>query len=336
MNPGHDDQQLMLPLRERGQFRDALARAFHTTARINSVLDAIGFPMDHRGAVVDGNSADIIWNALFVEFDGGALYDGYRRLLSEVHAVYEGNPVFRRLVQAYPPPPEPEPEPEPQPLVVREPECTRDRHVMIRASSPEERRQAEALLAGTGAEPDRVWTSNNVTLFRINSDRAEKVLYHLEQTDLLWTMIEPGQPTYLLSEITVFGPDGRGFRHSDVPAVQRVGELAEQTMEHYPPSERRNVVTDRIGRDGQGERVPAAASLHDAHVPDGARLRIGHETRRSGAKALSREEKIAFKQHLQEQKALDEHRMRAVLEVIGFPVHEVNLAQAPALALIIH
>jgi hypothetical protein len=303
---GDDVEPLQLSLQERGRFRAALAHAFHTVARVNSVLDAIGFPLAHRQSVREGNDPETIWDGIFNQLDVGALYDGYRLLLDYVHGVYEGNPVFRELNRAHPAVPqraeraepvEPVEPAEPQPAVAPqgEPaaERTQDHHVMIRAANEYERQEAEQLLSEMDAAPSRVWTSNHVTLFRIDSERADKVLHRLDQSDLVWTMIEPGQPTYLLSQLTVHGPDGRAFRFTDVPAQSTVGDIAAQTMENYPQTERRGTVTDRIGADGQGERLPADATLDEARVPDGAHLRVGHEVRAGAVNPLYREEALA-------------------------------------------
>jgi hypothetical protein len=291
---GEDVEPLQLTPQERGRFREALTQAFHTVARITSVLDAIGFPLEHRQGLRESTDPAAVWIEIFNQLDAGALHDGYRLLLEHVHGVYGGNPTFRELQRAHPPVPVQieRTEPEDVPAAPRA-ERTQDHHVMIRAANEHARQEAEYLLNELDAAPSRVWTSNHVTLFRIDSERADKVLHRLDHSDLVWTMIEPGQPTYLLSQLTVHGPDGRAFRFTDVPAQSTVGDIAAQTMENYPRTERRGTVTDRIGPDGQGERLPADASLDEARVPDGAHLRVGHEVRAGAVNPLYREEALA-------------------------------------------
>jgi hypothetical protein len=121
-------------------------------------------------------------------------------------------------------------------------------------------------------------STNLVTLFRLGTSDEARVRRAMADSDLAWTVAAPGQPSYLLSHLIVQGPDGRSFRFTDVPASTIVAGLAADTLAEYPGQDiARATVTDRVQTDGQGERLSPEATLDDAGVRDGDRLRIGFE-----------------------------------------------------------
>jgi Effector-associated domain 1 len=279
---------LILEPRDRGRLLRALAHAFHTAERVEGVLDEINFPLDHRPNFA---SPDATWQAVLRDRDAGVMADGYRSLLGHVIVAYPANRTFQSLAEAYAPDllqPTTEPDPSADPQG-GQPEggC----HVMIRTRGVRGRQDAMDQLRGFGLEPQEVWATSQVALFRVDHDPLE-IQSALDTTELDWTVIPPGGPTYLLSQLIVQGPDGRYFRHTDVPAQDTVGDVAADTLGHYPDPVGRATVTDAIGPDGQGERLPPDVTLHDAGVHDGDHLRVGYQTHAGAVNPQYRHEAI--------------------------------------------
>jgi hypothetical protein len=99
------------------------------------------------------------------------------------------------------------------------------------------------------------------------------------------TIVAPRLPDYLLHQLYIEGPDGRLFRVTDVLAEQTVGDLTADVVEEYGadfPDATRPVVVDHVGPDGQGRRLDLSATLDEAGVQEGDRMRVGFEARAGG------------------------------------------------------
>ena len=141
------------------------------------------------------------------------------------------------------------------------------------------------MLSELGLEPQEQWSTAYAVSFRVNSDSTDDIRSELEQTDLGWTMVPPGQRDYLLRALYVEGPDGRQFRVSDAPAQQTVGNLAAEVIDQYAdnlPGHGRAVVVDRVDPDGRGHRLAPDATLEEAAVSEGDLMRVGFEARSGG------------------------------------------------------
>lgn len=86
---------------------------------------------------------------------------------------------------------------------------------------------------------------------------------------------------YLLSELTVFGPDTTPYRLQSVPATATPGDISAAIVDQTAPmSGRRNAirtVIDSESDDGDTDRLDPDKTLHENKVRDKGRLRVGVE-----------------------------------------------------------
>jgi hypothetical protein len=160
--------------------------------------------------------------------------------------------------------------------------------LFVRADSEVEREQILDLLRSRGLDARLADATNVVTRFELGADDAAAARRALAETDLGWTVVPPGGPAYLLSNLIVEGPEGRSFRFTDTPAATTVSDLAADTIAEYPVERigpARPTVTDRVGPSGQAERLDPDETLHGAGVRDSDRLRVGFERRAGGGSA---------------------------------------------------
>jgi hypothetical protein len=257
------------------RFLTSLRDSFHTSSRINGVLDDIGFPAGQRPAG-DG-TPEGTWREVLHELDAGLIQDGYRTLLEIALERYSHNPTLVELAQRYAPE-----------LVngngdghapgVGQDVDQQTSYALIRAEDEATRSSAQQFLAAQGLGPTEMWSTNHVTLFALREPDAMRVRELLGNSDgLEWTVVPPGGPTYLLSQLTVQGPDGRYFRFTDTPAQLTAADLAADTLAEYPDQGmNRSSVIDLVQANGQGVRLAPDTTLHDAHVRDGDQLRVAY------------------------------------------------------------
>jgi hypothetical protein len=158
-------------------------------------------------------------------------------------------------------------------------------HVIIQASTEESRVRAERTLRELGLNPVEQWSTGLAVSYRVSSDDTGQVRSLMQQTDFDWTVVAPGLRDYLLRQLYVEGPDGRRFRITDAPAQQTVGNVAADVVEQYGadfPGTVRPAVVDHVSPDGQGRRLDPSATLDEAGVQDGDRMRVGFQARAGG------------------------------------------------------
>lgn len=307
------------------ELRTAIANVFDNDTAAANVLGRVGFPQNQR-PTWDGNPEQV-WTRIFTLLENGIIQFPQRELLRAALVVYPFNPVFRTLAIRYqlvqPDEPEADDSPVPdetaagghddqaartQPLQVvnlpaeapaatdAQPEQAQETcHVIVRASSEEERTAAADILAALGLDPRDVWATAYATSFRVNSDNASAVRGLLDPTDMSWVVVPAHANDYLIRELYVSGPDGRRFRLVDAPAQQTVADVAAGIMAQYGPSfagKSRPTVMDRVRPDGQGERLSPDATLHDAGVRDGASLRLGFEATAGAVNPLDHQDAL--------------------------------------------
>jgi hypothetical protein len=130
-----------------------------------------------------------------------------------------------------------------------------------------------------------------------------------ERPDLGWTLVQPGQPDYLLRHVFVEGPDGRLFRFNDVPASSTVGSVAAEMVDYYTdelPGRDGPTVVDAVGVDGAPRRANPDNTLHDEGVSEGSRLRVGFQRRAAAVNPLDRRDAL-FGVRNQLQEYVDAH-----------------------------
>jgi hypothetical protein len=267
-------------------FRAALIHAYHNAERLEQILDDIQFPRERWPVVPAGTAnTDRAWRDVFTDLREGILPDGFRTLLTTVLHNYPHNQTFRDLATRHASQLVNGDEPTPR---------TDSCYVFIRANSDQERQVAEEYLEGQGLAPGAVMSTNLVTLFRLGTSDEARVRRAMSGSDLAWTVVTPGQPYYLLSHLIVQGPDGRSFRFTDVPASTTVAGLAADALAEYPSQDTtRATVTDRVQANGQGERLSPDATLDQAGVTDGDRLRVGFEARAGAINPIYQNDALA-------------------------------------------
>ncbi len=311
--------EVVLETPDRARLRRALVGAYHNAERIESVLQDIGFPPGF--ALPQVENIENIWQGILHELDQGRLVEGYRTLLAVVLERYPANDVFLAIATRYfpdllgieagaltggtgggveetagQPPADPPTGAEVMSEASAVPTKTSTNcHVIVRAATERQRQEALDFLTAANLHPSEVYSTNHVILFEVAQDDASGVRETLDDSELIWTVVPPGGPAYLISHLIVQGPDGRSFRFTDVPAQTTVSEIAADTLAQYPDDGvRRGTVTDQVQPDGQGVRLDPQSTLHRARVRDGAHLRVGHETNAGAvdpiyhAEALSR------------------------------------------------
>ncbi|WP_433362883.1 hypothetical protein ACQPZX_31125 [Actinoplanes sp. CA-142083] len=154
--------------------------------------------------------------------------------------------------------------------------------VLVSVRSVAELEEAERQLRDLGLEPTFRTASTRTTTFEVNSPDVAHVTFVLEGSELEWTVAGPDQPDYVVSELSLQGPDGRRFIARDTPALRTLREVAEGMIsEHYSGTASGgaigNPVVDRIGLDGEPRRADLDQTLDEADVQDGEQIRLGFE-----------------------------------------------------------
>lgn len=250
---------------DRAEFLQAVAGVGSTEDSARTLLQAIGYPIQHLPA---WSRPTDWWSQIFTDFDNGIAIEPYRRLIIALARRYQGNRVFLRLQTQYATP-APETE-EAAPAT-----C----HVIVRASDEAERAEAQSTLREIHLEPREVWSTEHAVSYAVNSTDAAQVRQALANTSLGWTVVPPGRPDYLYRELIVQGPDGSRFMLVDAPAQQTFRNVAGEVVAQYGPDfadASRPTVVDHV-RGDEAERVNPDDTLHEAGVQDGDQLRVAFE-----------------------------------------------------------
>ncbi len=299
-------RDIVLSDEERFDVLEQMARIYRTEADAWTVLAQIRFPRNHLPVWQNINAVQW-WTLVFFEFDNGILPAPYRSLLYASLRVYASNTVLRRIAIRHgviePRPGEADPghhddarsrsteseatsDPPPPPQDEAAPTC----HVIVQASSDDERSEVAAVLRGAGLDPHEVWSTSHAVSYRVNRQDPSEVRRLLDDTDLAWTVVPPGLPDYLVHTLDVQGPDGRQWRFTDAPAHQAVADIGSEVIDQYPQNfsdQGRPIVVDKVAPDGTGQRLHGPDTLHDAGVRDGDQLRVGVEPTAGGSLAHS-------------------------------------------------
>ncbi|EIV91492.1 effector-associated domain EAD1-containing protein [Frankia sp. QA3] len=297
--PVRSSSAVRLTVDEREELHREIARLFRAESGAEIFLRRLGYPLDRvpaRGIAADPEQW---WDIVFFELDSGIIDDPDGRLLRAALRVYPYNEVFAPLGERKGISPFAEATDEGEVAVspaanlvlavVDEQRQGRQHqdeessacHVIVRASSEEERSHAIVSLADAGLSPVEVWSTEHAISFQVDEGDPAVVRAILDTTDLSWTIVPPGAPDYMLGALYVRGPDGRRFRLLDAPANQTVGNVAQTVIaQQYADAsvgEFRSTVVDLEGPENEVRRLDEGSTLHDAGVRDGDQLRVAFE-----------------------------------------------------------
>jgi len=271
----------------------ALTNAFHTAERIDMVLDDIGFDYANRPPATGTPNA--VWREVLRQLEQGAVTDGIRNLLAVTLTLYPENRAVTDIATQYAPDLLPPSTAEAngaaeEPATTRQPSL----RLFVRATSQDEREKILRILRELGLAPEVDYFTSYVTRYTLAVADATAVGNALDGTELDWTVVPPGGPDYLLSELLVQGPDGRNFRWSDTPAATTVADIAAGTLANYPDDAGTRVaVTDEVMPGGEGRRLAPETNLHDAGIRDGGRLRVGYHANAGSVSPTFRDPALA-------------------------------------------
>lgn len=313
---GHPDpaeRGVEIPLNE-GEHEDLLreiAEAFSDEAGAGSVLNLIGFPRAQRPNFA-AHTPNQYWALIGQQLRLGVVHNPNRRLIEAALRVYAYNPVFRGLAMRYgliatdgqpasPPAATPAAseatsapaETAPESSSATEPATC---HVIVRASSEDDRAEATKVLQQLGLDPEDVWATAHAVSFRVNTAEVGALRRLLDRTDIGWTVVPPTARDYLIGELFVDGPDGRRFRLVDAPAQQTVGNVAQEVVSQYGTSfadRARPTVVDHVELDGKGRRLDPEQTLHDAGVSERSYLRVGFQATAGAVNPLIRQDALS-------------------------------------------
>jgi ubiquitin-protein ligase len=320
-------QDIRFSVEDRRDLLAELANVFPHQRAVEMILRSTQFPGSRIPGFANATPEEV-WDDILLEIDRGVMPAGYHQLLLAVSRPYPANEVFRRLTHTYlgaaprsgpqspgpapkprkqaappapsaPPPPSAPPAPPPQPGMApapaREPELPPACHIIVRASSEEDKEQAARVLSGLGLNPVEQWSTGHAVSYRVNSDRPDHVRAQLRSADFGWTVVAPGLRDYLLHTLYIEGPDGRRFRITDAPAQQTVGNVAAEVVDEYGPelpAASRPAVVDHVGPNGQGRRLDPNSTLDESGVRDGDRMRVGFQARAAAVNPLDRQDAL--------------------------------------------
>jgi hypothetical protein len=297
---------LRLTPAQRDELLIAMAQFFNIQMAAESMLDAIGFPRERRPPWT--GDPESVWRLIFAELDAGIIDRPWYQLLraalrrypynttfldldeasGRVEAQTGGNPVNPGAAEAASRPTPtvaPTLPPEPEPATASDDSDT-DRdvdrvcHVIVRASSEDERERASALLSAAGLDPADLWSTAHATSYRVATADVRQVRQALDDADIGWIVVPPGSRDYLIRELYVQGPDGRRFRLLDAPAQQTVADVAASVVGQYGKAvadTSRPTIMDLLLPGGATRRLPPEVTLEEAGVRDGNLMRLGFE-----------------------------------------------------------
>jgi hypothetical protein len=276
---------------DRVAFRDELARIYPDEPRLHGLLADIGYP---AAGLPPGMAARDQWTRVIDDLINGA-EPGVPALLEYVLSRgtnrYPRNDVLRRIASTYVPGLLQEPPPGP---AAGQPDPATRSQLFVRAESEAEREKIMEYLRGRGLDPQLADATNVVTRFQLGPDDAAAARRALEGTNLNWTVVPPGGPAYLVSNLIVEGPDGRSFLFTDTPAATTIADVAADALAAYPDSAGtpRSAVADRVEANGQGTRLNPEHNLDQAGIRDGDRLRVGYQANAGAINPIPRNEAL--------------------------------------------
>jgi hypothetical protein len=155
-------------------------------------------------------------------------------------------------------------------------------HVVVYCLT-EEQADIARWLRDQGFDPEEIWSTASAASFRVNQADQDIVTTAMRaRPDLRWTVVSPGQPDYLLSQLSVEGPDGQSFRLTNVPSSVTTDTMAQTVIEQYPAEVSGGaspLVVDVVGQDDATRRTSADSTLDDEGITEGSRLRVGFQRR---------------------------------------------------------
>jgi len=334
-------RDLLLTNAQWQQLRITMAQFFSTQAAAESILDALNYPPQRRQQWT--GDADSAWRMIFNELNAGIIDRPRYHLLRAALRVYPYNPVFLDLADAYSlveteeghpaAASEPSPQTSGQPPIETaataepaeipplqadgsesDPMC----HVIIRASSEDERERAGAVLRSAGLDPQDLWSTAHATSYRVATADVGRVRQVLDNSDIGWIVVPPGSRDYLIRELFVQGPDGRRFRLLDAPAQQTVADVAASVVEQYGKAvadTSRPTVMDLLLPSGESRRLPPEVTLEEAGVRDGNLIRLGFEATAGAINPLDHQDAL----HRMRNQILQFARLHPDMTVSGAP-----------------
>jgi Effector-associated domain 1/Ubiquitin-conjugating enzyme len=295
-----------LPPADRVAFRDELARIYPDELRLHGVLADIGYP---AATLPPGMAVRDQWSRVIDDLMNGA-EPGIPALLEYVLTPgtnrYPRNDVLRRIAATY------------APGLLRQeqsgagtdqPAPASMSQLFVRIESEDERQRIVKLLRARGLDPELADATNVVTRFQLGPDDAAATRRALEGiSNLSWTVVPPGGPAYLLSNLIVEGPDGRSFLFTDTPAATTIADVAADALAEYPDAAGtpRSAVADRVEANGQGTRLNPEENLDQAGIRDGDRLRVGYQANAGAVNPVHRNEAL-FRAGNQIEAFIDNH-----------------------------
>lgn len=290
-----------LNLLEQRELREELLASFNGPPPLSFLAD-IGFP---REAYPDaGLQAVDAWLHVIQQVAAGGPVD-FPTVLNEARRRYPRSAVLERLQRRCTPGSSAPPQSGPAADSTVSPDSTTSPgevapdlygarpnvQAFIQAAEGEDRRKVMAELADL--TPTLRSETNSTMLVEFATADVDRAFRQLERLPMEWTVVEPGQPAYLISRLIVQGPDGRRFRLGDIPASTLIQDLASTVLMEYPsPGGARGVVADRVLPNDQGERLRPDHTLHEANVRDGERIRVGRQTSAGAVNPTLREEAL--------------------------------------------
>jgi internalin A len=270
---------------DRRELLEALANVYGSERAVSEFLRWTTYPPGNKPA---GSTPYEMWEQILLGVDAGLMQAGYYQLLTRAARVYSANRTFHRLAQAYlgdraVAPSRTTIAAGADDLLTEVPATAEDLlsdeplacHVVIHATTEEDRERAGQMLRDLGLNPVENWSTEHAVSYTVSSGQPDHVRGLLSAWgEFSWTVVPPGQPDGLLHEVIVQGPDGRRFRMTDVPVHQLSDDLGKELLDQYFQTDRYPAVVDHVQPDGSGQRLSPEETLHEAGIIDGSTLRV--------------------------------------------------------------
>lgn len=263
-----DARDIPLSKTDRRRLQDLIARIFNSDDSARQLLAEMVFP---REQVPIFRAPESFWETVFHDLDNGAIPTPYRRLRA---ATRPRSYKYRGIDDIF------DPYEDDDPLAGKVPDLPADTcHVIVWARTERQRRAVAGWLDGLGFNPWEVWSNSEMTSYGLNqTDESIVGRWMSQRPQLLFKLVPPGQPDYLLDRVTVVGGARRAFPMREVPVQLTVSDLAASAARLHPAgSSAAGQVRSamRIGADGHTHRVQPARTLWEEGFRDGDRINIG-------------------------------------------------------------